>query len=114
MSRSTTIDQRGRPRVPLELPVRFGREVPQLEGFGQNLSETGIFVRTNEPYRVGERVVLEIEFPKATRTLHGNVMWAIRVGEHEANQMVCGMGIQFVDTDVTWLAFVRNRNRRDG
>jgi len=42
----------------------------------------------------------------------GEVLWAIRVPEHMASTLICGMGVRFVDTVPDWTDFFRRW--RDG
>ena len=43
----------------------------------------------------------------AGEPVNGEVVWAIRVPEHERSSMVCGMGVQFVGPAPWWPAFFR-------
>lgn len=63
-----------------------------------NISEVGIFVRTNEPLEVGTRVTLKFAPPGVTDALvlTGQVQWVnpIRMLSSNPNP---GMGIRFID-----------------
>lgn len=63
-----------------------------------NISELGIFVRTNQPLQVGTRVTLRFAAPPASESfvLEGVVQWVnpLRVLGENLNP---GMGISFVD-----------------
>jgi hypothetical protein len=58
-------------------------------------------------FKVGTRLVVRIEFPERAVCHRGEVTWAIRVPEHLRDQMVCGMGISFIDPDPQWPLFFR-------
>lgn len=76
-----------------------------------SLSEGGMFINTNEVYKVGTRLLIKIEFPDGTVTHHGEVVWAIGVPEHLRGSMVCGMGIRFLFPDQTWSTYFRKWKR---
>jgi type IV pilus assembly protein PilZ len=63
-----------------------------------NISEVGIFVRTNEPLEVGTRVTLKFAPPGSSDplVLTGQVQWVnpIRMLASNPNP---GMGIRFID-----------------
>lgn len=63
-----------------------------------NISEFGIFVRTQEPLEVGTRLTLKFVPPGSDEAfvLHGQVQWvnAVRMLADNPNP---GMGIRFVD-----------------
>jgi type IV pilus assembly protein PilZ len=63
-----------------------------------NISEFGIFVRTQEPLEVGTRLILRFATPGSDEpfVLHGQVQWvnAVRMLADNPNP---GMGIRFVD-----------------
>jgi type IV pilus assembly protein PilZ len=63
-----------------------------------NISEFGIFVRTQDPLEVGTRLILRFHPPGSDEpfVLHGQVQWvnAVRMLSDNPNP---GMGIRFVD-----------------
>ena len=96
-------DQRRDGRVPSRLPVTFGLIATDRSGFAGSLSESGLFISTNETYKVGTRLLVRIEMPSGKILNRGEVVWAIQVSEHMRTSMVCGMGIRFVETDANWM-----------
>jgi uncharacterized protein (TIGR02266 family) len=56
-------DQRRDPRVPLVLRVDYPGESTQVRDVTENLSASGLFIRTDRTLEVGERVPLQISFP---------------------------------------------------
>jgi len=95
-------------RVSARLPVRYGLAELEHSTFAENISETGLFISTNEVFQVGTRLHLELEI--SGRTVHqvGMVTWAIRVPEHQRGQMVHGMGIEFVRAGLEWPEIYRD------
>jgi Tfp pilus assembly protein PilZ len=88
--------------VQTRLLVRYGRSPGERTGYVESISEGGLYISTNDIYKVGTRLTLEIELPAATVSQIGEVVWAIRVPEHLREHLVCGMGISFVYTDAEW------------
>lgn len=89
-------------RYAAPLRARFGLHGLVHEAPVANISETGICLRTNHVYKTGSRVLLRLELPDGDVHLKGEVMWAIRVPEHETATMEHGMGLQFIDSGSEW------------
>lgn len=94
-------------RIRVRIRVRYGLSAADREGFAENVSEGGIYINTNQVFKVGSRLLLRIEFLERVVRQRGEVVWAIQVPEHLRGSMVCGMGISFTDTDPEWLSFFR-------
>lgn len=95
-------DRRSTPRFAAQLEVRFGEQgLDRLAPVG-NISEGGLFIQTNEIYKTGTRLWLSIELGDTTVQLTGEVMWAIRVPEHQTDYMEHGMGVQLLDAGPDW------------
>ena len=94
-------------RVRTRLWVSFGVDSIDSAGCAESVSEGGLHINTNNLLGVGTRLVLRIEFPDRAMMRHGEVTWTIRVPEHLRDDMVCGMGIRFLDQDPEWLEFFR-------
>jgi|WetSurMetagenome_2_1015567.scaffolds.fasta_scaffold53890_2 hypothetical protein len=92
-------------RARSRLLVRFGTAVPDKMGFTKNVSDTGLFIHTNQVFRPGTTVQLSVKFPDRVFTFWGRVIWAKRVPAQLAHILDCGMGICFVDPSPEWLAF---------
>ena len=94
-------------RVRARLWVSYGIDSIDSAGCAESVSEGGLHISTNEVLGVGTRLVLRIEFPERAVLQLGEVTWAIRVPEHLRDEMVCGMGIRFLDLDPEWMEFFR-------
>ena len=92
-------------RARSRLLVRFGTTVPDKMGFTKNVSESGLFIHTNQVFRPGTTVQLSVQFPDRVLTFWGRVIWAKRVPPQLAHILECGMGIRFMDPSPEWLAF---------
>jgi Tfp pilus assembly protein PilZ len=72
-------------------------------GYTQNISESGLFVRTNRVFRPGTTVHLEIQFPDRSFHLWGRVAWAKKVPPQLAHLVNCGMGVRYLAPTVEYL-----------
>jgi len=100
-------DRRYHERIQQKVPVRYGVGLVDRQGSADTISEGGLFINTNQIYKAGTRIVLQIEFPDRPRTLLAEVVWAVQVPEHLRGNLVCGMGVRFVNIDAEWPAFFR-------
>lgn len=87
------------------LPIRFGLGGPAAEAGTGNLSETGLFVVTDDPVEPGTQLRLVLEVDDVPIPLLGEVRW--RRTEHEVGG-VPGMGIQLREPPRPYLRYVRN------
>ena len=91
-------NRRGTDRVEVSWSVDCESRDTFLYASIANISEFGIFVRTQEPLEVGTRLTLHFTPPGSDEpfVLHGQVQWvnAVRMLADNPNP---GMGIRFVD-----------------
>jgi Tfp pilus assembly protein PilZ len=89
-------------RVRTRLRVSYGLDALECSSFVESISPGGVYINTNEVFKVGTRLALRIEFGERAVCLQGEVTWAIRVPEGLKDRMVCGMGVAFIDPDPQW------------
>jgi len=89
-------------RYSTQLQVRYGIGTLSSHAPVGNLSEGGLCIQTNEVYKTGTRIWIAIQLGDAEVQLNGEVMWAIRVPEHQTGYMEHGMGVQFLDGGPEW------------
>lgn len=99
------VDKRIAPRARRRLMVRFGPKGPEKTAFSGNISETGMFLRTNVVYAPGTTLHVEIAFPDQKINLWGRVAWAKKVPPQLAHVIECGMGIAFLEPPADWYTF---------
>ena len=91
-------NRRGSDRIEVTWSVDCESRDTFLYASIANISEFGIFVRTQEPLEVGTRLTLNFTPPGSDEpfVLHGQVQWvnAVRMLADNPNP---GMGIRFVD-----------------
>jgi uncharacterized protein (TIGR02266 family) len=78
-----TSDRRAHPRFPLILAVQFGVET--VLDHTENLSASGLFIRTEREFRIGERLTLVISFPQLLEPVELQVeVVRVRAPMHDA------------------------------
>ena len=107
MPKTQIVSRRSGDRVGSGLSVSYGVSKTDRSGLVGNISEEGLYIDTDEVYRVGTRLLLRIEFPDRSICQHGEVAWAIGAPAHMQASMMCGMGISFIDADPSWPEYYR-------
>jgi hypothetical protein len=98
-------DKRTQNRAKRRMMVRYGLSTPEKTGFTKNLSETGLFVMTNNVFKPGTTIQVQIQFPNETFSLWARVVWAKSVPPQLAHVLECGMGLCFIDPGEEWTSF---------
>jgi hypothetical protein len=101
-------------RARSRLMARFGETVPDRVGFTGNISESGLYLRTNSVFRPGSTIQLAVQFPDRTFTFWGTVVWAKKVPPQLAHILDCGMGIRFIDPGPEWAKFYGTWKKKFG
>ncbi len=99
-------------RTKRRLMIRFGTDLPEKTGYTKDISETGLFIRTNNVLPPGDKIQVQVEFPEESFNLRAKVIWAKQVSPHLAHIMDCGMGVHFIEPPADWLEFCRNWKER--
>lgn len=94
-------------RARKRLTVRYGTEAPEREGTTQNLSASGMYLKTDRLLPPGTPLNLEVRTDEGTFRLHGVVAWAKQVPATLAALLHPGMGVQLVDPPEEWCEFCR-------
>ena len=97
--RAAGAERRKFPRVLLNLEVDYGSEDTFLFAYITDISEMGIFIKTNNPEPPGSHLNLRFSPPGAQRALEveGEVTWVNPYRPGAAVNLNPGMGIKFVD-----------------
>jgi Tfp pilus assembly protein PilZ len=101
-------DDRVGQRVESQLNVHYGVHACDRSAKAQNISKEGLFISTNTTYPAGTQLMIQIEFPDTAFFHRVEVIWAIRVPEHMEDDLICGMGVKFIEPDASWLKFFHN------
>ena len=94
-------DLRGHYRKPVEIDITLESESQFYAGFGENLSEGGIFVATHAVQPVGTRLEVVFTLPGLNRSIRveGDVRWVRPYSE--TSDVPAGMGLRFVSLAAT-------------
>ena len=99
------MNKRGTGRTRRRVMVKYGTDKADRTAFTKNLSETGLFIGTNNVFKPGTTIQVELKFPDQTFSMWARVIWAKKVPSQLAHVVECGMGVCFVDPTVEWLEF---------
>jgi len=86
------------PRVPKVLALRFKSWEAFIAAFSEDMSASGIFIKTPKPLPKGERFVLKLYLPETSEPLKigCQVRW-IRTETEDIAKRSPGMGVEFID-----------------
>ena len=92
--------------------LKFGRSEPEFLGFSGDLSHTGIFIKTNNVFRPGTHLAIDLVLPdESNLRLYGYVMWAKKVPASLIRQIKKGgMGVQLENISDEYINFVKTLN----
>ncbi len=96
-------------RAKKRMMVRFGVAKPEKTGFTKDISETGLFIKTNTILKPGTTVQVQIHGQPRVFTMWAKVIWGKKVPPQLAHVLECGMGIRFLEPSPEWLDFCRER-----
>jgi len=90
------------PRKRGRVQARYGVNGLDRTAFTNNVSLSGLFLRTNMVYRPGTTIQLELVFPEESIGLWAQVIWSKKVPPQLAQTLHCGMGIRFINPGPDW------------
>jgi uncharacterized protein (TIGR02266 family) len=90
-------DRRAEARAELELDLHYRTAQDFLSAYTRNISGGGLFIRTQDPQPLNQKVLLRFSLPGVDRTfeVHGIVVWANATAGRSS--FPSGMGIKFLD-----------------
>jgi hypothetical protein len=91
-------EKRDSTRFRKRLRLRFGKEIPSTLAYTEDVSLSGVFIKTPNVLQPRSPIAIELEFPDGgTVAMEGVVMWAKRVPLsliHKVNKS--GMGVRII------------------
>jgi Tfp pilus assembly protein PilZ len=85
--------------------VRYGIGSAARTAFTKDLSETGLFIKSNRVFKPGTTIQVELTFPDRTFSMWARVIWAKKVPPQLAHVLECGMGVCFMDPNPDWMEY---------
>ena len=107
-------DKRAHNRAKRRMMVRYGASAADKTAFTKNVSETGLFLQTNQVFKPGSTIHVQIQFPTETFSMWARVVWAKTVPQGLAHVLECGMGVCFIDPSPEWIAFFHEWKKKAG
>lgn len=92
-----SIDKRVVDRHKRRFQLRYGLEKPDKIGFTEDISDTGIFVKSPQVIQPGKILFVELRLRDDTLVLiKGRIMWAKRVPQNLMRKVKGGMGVRII------------------
>jgi hypothetical protein len=92
-----SIDKRDIARHKKRIKLRFGVEEPNKLGFTEDISTTGVFIKSPMVITPGKTLFVEFNLPDGEIILlKGRIMWAKRVPQSLLGKVKGGMGIHIL------------------
>ena len=90
------INTRKHPRVLIRALVDYESQDTYLYDYSENLSQGGIFIHTDKPLDVGDRIELRFSLPDVEKVFEilGEVKW---INAEKKQRALPGMGIEFMN-----------------
>jgi type IV pilus assembly protein PilZ len=94
-------DRRVDPRAEAELEVHYRTPQEFLAAYSRNISGGGIFIRTQQPLPLNQKVLVRFTLPGVEHRfeVHGVVVWANAASVRSS--LPAGMGIKFLVFDAS-------------
>lgn len=91
-------DKRDIRRIKKRISIRFGVEKADRVAFTEDVSMTGMFIKTPNVATPNSKIILEFELPDGSRVeIEARVMWAKKVPQNLFHLVKkSGMGIRFL------------------
>jgi hypothetical protein len=107
------MEKRRARRHKKRLMIKFGIQDTNNLGFVEDISLSGVRVKTNTVFRPSTKLKLEIstDNPDEIMTAEGIVSWAKKVPLSMMRTQRCGMGITFLKKDQQLLQYLEERER---
>ncbi|NIT26870.1 MAG: hypothetical protein GTN53_30655 [Candidatus Aminicenantes bacterium] len=100
-------------RLPIKLFIKYGREQATYVGFSTDISNNGIFLKSNKSFEPETTLKLQITLPDGKIIdLKGTVVWAKKLASKEGQLEVNGMGIRIVHSNPMYTKFIHENQKK--
>lgn len=90
-------DKRDIKRIKKRLTVRFGTDEAARVAFSEDISRTGMFIKTANIYPPNTRIMLDLDISGNSVRVEARVMWAKKVPQNLFHLVKkSGMGVRFL------------------
>jgi len=102
------MEKRRGKRYKRRMKIRFGLDEAKQLGFVEDISTTGLRIKTGTVYKPGLSIKMQIEDEKTGLMMEadGLVRWARKVPPSMMAKHRCGMGIAFMKIDASMHGFL--------
>jgi uncharacterized protein (TIGR02266 family) len=114
---TTPITDNSRTPLQAELRVYYGPSQKMvLYGFSVDMSSGGLFLKTEAPFSVDEKVMLSFTLPDADKIVNcsAKVAWVNLKEEPKKPDLPAGIGLQFLDLSTEYLMSIQSLLKHDG
>jgi uncharacterized protein (TIGR02266 family) len=104
------IEQRIHPRVEIQIEVNYKNLDLFYKNTVMNISQGGMFIKTDSPLPLGSEIDLEFTLPgqEKTITARGLVVWQHQLTQSTISSQEPGMGIRLKEISQQNLALIRD------
>ena len=103
-------DKRHSKRIGFQAAVLFGLEKPPRHwAYITNISDTGIFIKTNLIFPAGKKLYVTVKDDKGDYEMEGTIMRAEKIPPAFAREGESGMGVELVRYDEDLLEIYRKK-----
>ncbi len=102
------MERRREPRIKRRFLVKYGVGIPEKMGFTKDISKTGLYIFTNNPYSAGTIVDMRIDTGDEKFSLKGKVVRSIKYAGRLGAYVKSGMGIEFSRIPMKFIRYMEN------
>ncbi len=104
------MEKRRASRYKKRISIKFGAQTPNLLGFIEDISFSGLRIKTNHVFKPGTVLKLEITHRETIMCAEGLVTWARKVPQQLMRTTRCGMGVTFLKIDNNLVHYFEQEN----
>ncbi len=102
------MERRREPRIKRRFLVKYGVGSPEKMGFTRDISKTGLYIFSTNPYGAGTVIDMNIDTGDEKFTLRGRVVRAIKYAGRLGAYVKSGMGVEFSRIPVEFIRYMDN------
>jgi len=109
------MEKRRGKRYKKRFTIKFGIQDTKAVGFVEDISSTGLRIKTATVFKPGLTLKMEIFNESTDQVMYaeGVIMWAIKVPPDMMRKKRCGMGVTYLKFDSNMHAFLVDLLKKD-